>query len=190
MPLLFTLIIILALLSAVAFSSLGSVHAIIVNNTKFSVNVLDNWAYMQPNPIAQALGGSYLDLVPIEFNEFLVNTSREISGKTIQNGGAYSILSLDTQYPYRNVPLQIYTQYSNNISKVKIFSIQNTTVDGEPAVKVHRGPRNNFTNVEVIEYYIVHKGNPYTLQFAANVKDFQRYLPQFEQMVKTLKFTK
>jgi hypothetical protein len=158
-----------------------------VNNTDFSVNVLDNWAYTEPNPIAQALGGSYLDLVPVEFSEFLVNTSKEITGESIQNGGAYSIMSLDTQYPYRNVPLQIYTQYSMNVSEVKIFSIQNTTVDGEPAVKVHRGPRNNFTN-KVLDYYIVHKGNPYTLQFAANVKDFQRYLPQFEQMVNTFKF--
>lgn len=168
----------------------SNVNALTVNNTEFSVSVLDNWAYTKSNPLADAFAASWLGLIPTEFSDFLVNTSRDISGETIQSGGAYSIMSLDSNYPYRNVPLEIYAQYNVNLYKVKVFSKENTTVDTEPAVKIHRSPRNNFTNIEVVEYYVIHNGNPYTLQYAANVKDFQKYLPQFEQMVKTFKFTK
>jgi len=182
--------------------SISNVNAIIVNNTDFSVNVLDNWAYRESNnPLGNTFGsnnllasifggGPTMALIPHEFSNFLVNTSQDVSGETIQNGGAYSILAIDTNYTYRNVPLEIYTQHNINVYPVKIFSQQNTTIDGENAVKIHRTPRNNFTNIEVVEYYVVHNGKPYTLQYAANVKDFQKYLPQFEQMVKTLKFVK
>jgi hypothetical protein len=46
----------------------------------------------------------------------------------------------------------------------------------------------NLTNVEVVDYYTVHKGTPYFIEYLANVKSFQKYLPQFEQMVRTFKF--
>lgn len=178
--------------NVVLLLSLTDVNAVTVNNTDFSVDVLDNWAYRETNdPISVAFGkGPELGLVPSDFNDFLLNTSKVLSGEEIQNEGAYSIISLDTDYPYRNVPLETYTQYNINLSKVKIFSKENTTIDGEPAVKIHRTARNNLTNLEVTDYYIVHNSKPYFLQYAANVNDFQKYLPQFEQMVKTFKFVK
>ena len=40
------------------------------------------------------------------------------------------------------------------------------------------------------EYYVFHDGIPYRLEYYASVKDFEKYLPQFEQMVKTFKFAK
>lgn len=57
-------------------------------------------------------------------------------------------------------------------------------------MKIHRTPRNNLANVEVVDYYVVHNGKPYFIQYVANVKDYQKYLPQFEQMVNTFKFVK
>ena len=191
LPLILTALVSISM-SVVLLLSLTDVNAVTVNNTHFSVNVLDNWAYRETNdPISVAFGrGPELGLVPSEFNDFLLNTSKVLSGEEIQNEGAYSIISLDTDYPYRNVPLETYTQYNINLSKVKIFSKENTTIDGEPAVKIHRTARNNLTNLEVTDYYIVHNSKPYFLQYAANVKDFQKYLPQFEQMVKTFKFVK
>lgn len=181
------------LIVAISLSfSISNANAIIVNNTDFSLSVLDNWAYRDPtidNPLAKIFaGGASIGLVPNEFSNMLVNTSQELSGNTIQNGGAYSIFQLDTEYPYRNIPLETYTQYNINLSPVKIFSQENTPVGGEKAVKIHRTPRTNITNLEVVDYYVVHNGKPYFIQYAANVKDYQKYLPQFEQMVKTFKF--
>jgi len=49
----------------------------------------------------------------------------------------------------------------------------------------------NSTNFDQgVDYYILHDGNPYKLQYFANVKYFQKYLPQFEQMVQSFKFAK
>jgi hypothetical protein len=184
--------------AVVILSSLeSSVNAIIVNNTDFSVNVPNNWAYRQSinNPLAGALAKVFdvnppLTLIPNEFTNLLVNTSQEFSGKVIQNGGAYSRIALDTDYPYRNIPLETYTQYNIHVSPVKIFSKQNATIDGEKAIKIQRTPRDNSTNVQVLDYYVIHEDKPYTLQYVANVNDFQKYLPQFEQMAKTFKFIK
>jgi PsbP len=194
----------LILLASVAFSGVlllslisvfNNVYGITVNNTDFSVNVLDNWAYSDGNPLAKALASAFggaigLQLIPNEFSNLLVNTSQELSGKSIQDKGAFSVFALDSQYPYRNILLDTYAQYNANLSKVKIFSRENATVDGEKALKTHRTPRDNTTNVEVLEYITVHDGKLYFIQYAANVKDYQKYLPQFEQMVKTFKFAK
>jgi hypothetical protein len=168
----------------------NNVYGITVNNTDFSVNVLDNWAYRQPNRLQEAFGDSWMDLIPNVYIDFLVNPNRTISGESIQNGGAFSLMGADSDYPYRNVPLDTYAQYNNNLSPVKIFSQENVTVAGEKAIKIHRTARNNLTNIEVIDYYVIHDGKPYTLQYAANVKDYQKYLPQFEEMLKTFKFVK
>jgi len=167
-------------------------NAIIVNNTDFSLTVLENWAYTDQNdPIASILGvGPTIGLIPNEFSHMLLNASLALTGNSIKNEGAYSIFALDTDYPFRNIPLETYTQYNINLSAVKIFSQENTTIDGEKAVKIHRSPRNNLTNIEVVDYYLVHNSKPYYIQYAANVKDFQKYLPEFEQMVKTFKFIK
>src|SRR5438093_13500712 len=88
----------------VLFPSLNSnVNAIIVNNTDFSVNAPDNWAYRDSNnPIGSIFGSNNLlakifggetkiELIPNEFTHMLLNASLQLSsGEAIQNGGAYS----------------------------------------------------------------------------------------------------
>jgi len=41
-----------------------------------------------------------------------------------------------------------------------------------------------------VAYLVLHDKVPYYLEYIANTKDFQKYLPQFEQMIKTFKFVK
>src|SRR6476646_3088606 len=79
--------------------SISNVYAIPANSTDFSVNVLNNWAYRLDvnNPLANALVkglgvGSTLTLIPIEFSDVLVNTSKDIAVDAIENGGAYSLM--------------------------------------------------------------------------------------------------
>lgn len=193
----------LAVIMALPLAIFNVAALTIASTTDFSVNVPDNWAYIQnkdtSNPLASLIadspladlliGKTSLSLIPIEFSDFLVNTSKDIARETIENGGAYSVMGPDTSYPYGNVPLEIYTNYSINLSPVKVFSKENATVGGEPAMKVHRTGR-NATNVAVVEYDVIHDSKPYIIQYVANVKDFQKYLPQFEQTVKTFKFIK
>jgi hypothetical protein len=37
---------------------------------------------------------------------------------------------------------------------------------------------------------LMHKEQPYIIIYRANLKDFQKYLPEFEQIANKLKFTK
>jgi PsbP len=179
----------------VLLPSLNSgVNAIVVNNTDFSVNVLDNWAYTQSsNPLADMYGiVSTITIIPSEFSHLLVNES-DLSFESIRNGGANSIIALDSEYPFRNVPVERYAEYNINIAnqnKAKILSKENATIDGEKAIKIHYSLSSPFDNIKLIQYYTVHDENAYLLDYEANVKDFQKYLPQFEQMVKTFKFAK
>ena len=39
-----------------------------------------------------------------------------------------------------------------------------------------------------MQYLAWHDKKPYALAYMANVKDYEKYLPQFELMVKTFKF--
>ena len=163
--------------------------AVTVNKSLFSVNVLDNWAYFNAK---FSDGGDYnstIFLVPTEYGDFF-NSNADFQ-KSLQKVGAISLITLDSTYPFENVPLEVYARYHINQSEDKILSKENTTIDGEKALKIHKTFKDinsNFT--EGINYYIFHDGNPYKLEYSATVKDFQKYLPQFEQMVKTFKFAK
>jgi hypothetical protein len=173
--------------------SISNVNAITtVNNTDFSINVPDNWAYRDSTSSMESIlnRGPWIELIPTEFSQMLINPLQEPSGKAIEKEGAYSVFEQDISYPFRNVPLNIYAQYNLNLSEVKVLSQANATIDGEESVRIHRTPRDNSSNVQVVDYYTVHDGKPYFIQYVANVKNFQKYLPQFEQMVKSFKFTK
>lgn len=179
-------------ISAVAVlltSSDSNVYAIVVNKTFFSVNVSNNWAYastQMPNR-----EGSGMILIPTEFSDILTKGNREVE-KIFQNLSVYSLMIVDMSYPFRNVPLDTYVQYRTNTSSDdRTWRGQNTTIDGEKALKVYGNVIDNSSITdEVVGYYVFHDGAPYWLEYYATEKDFQKYLPQFEQMVKTFKFAK
>jgi hypothetical protein len=180
----------------------SNVNAVtIANNSIFSINVLDNWAYMETNLEGGAAvklpngaeANSAILLIPTEFSEFLNNINNGDAQKLFQNVGALSLMTLDSGYLFRNVPLEIYAQYQLNKSGglERILSKENATIDGEKAMKFHTTFKGKSTNFdEGVGYYFFHDGNPYFIDYSANEKDFKRYLPQFEQMVKSFKFVK
>jgi len=179
-----TVVVILQLLNS-------DVNAVPVNKPFFSVNVSDNWAYVSVKLVDGVDYNSSLLLIPTEFSDFLMNGKGDFQ-KLFQNVGASSIMTLDSAYLFRNVPLEIYSpSHINQSGGDKILSKENSTIDGERALKIHKTARTNLTNIyESMTYYTIHDGNPYYLTYYAKVKDFQKYLPQFEQMVKTFKFAK
>ncbi|MDW0137178.1 MAG: hypothetical protein QOK70_05300 [Nitrososphaeraceae archaeon] len=65
---------------------------------------------------------------------------------------------------------------------------QNVTPDNEAAVKIHGDGIKSFSDIKFVEYLLMHNEHPYFIAYMANVKDFEIYLPEFEQIVKSLKF--
>ena len=172
-------------------SSLDSkVYGVTVNERFFSVDLSNNWIHGKAElPNAE---GSGIMLIPTEFNDILMN-ARGDSQKLFQNVSVWSAMIVDTSYPFRNVPLEIYVQHVLNVSSDTFRKVPQvpTLIDGERALKIWVYVADNSTITDrMMGYFVFHEGIPYVLQYHATEKDFQKYLPRFEQIVKTFKFVK
>jgi hypothetical protein len=159
----------------------------------FSVEVPNGWVYRE--------NFGYKDhilLTPNEFADYLIgnNASALVLGG-LKNSGSLIDLVHDLNFPVKNAPLEIYAKQflarSNHLSP----KFENVTIGGESAIKVfirgtdvgNASARPNITgNLNFVTYFVMHHDEPYHLDYIANMKDFQKYLPQFKQMVKTFKF--
>lgn len=204
LPLALTAIISMALIVVVLLSSSETkVNAIkSVSNTYFSMDIEDNWRYAEHSRIAMAHSMedsqnkgpvNLLTLAPADFAESLVvNKDKQSAYEKMFNGGAYSTLRQDIDYTTENATLEAYEQHRINsiIPGVNLTSQQDTIVGNEKAVRIEGIGINKLVNLKYVAYLVLHDNDPYYLEYVANVIDFQKYLPEFEQMVKTFKFVK
>ena len=70
---------------------------------------------------------------------------------------------------------------------MNLKSRQDTIVSNEKASSIEGNGINKTMNKNVIYLanLVLHDEDPYYLEYIANKKNFQKYLPQFEQMLKT-----
>jgi hypothetical protein len=164
--------------------SISNVSALTkVNNTNFSVIISDNWAFEKDNLSQPAL-------TPKEFATLLVNQSEPLNEK-MKDRGAFASFKQDSSYGIKNAPFDVYVKYKiDKQNGMKVTSKENGTIDNETAVRIRGDGINSFGGIKSVQYLVWHDNTPYTLVYVANVKDYEKYLPQFEQMVKTFKFTK
>jgi hypothetical protein len=40
----------------------------------------------------------------------------------------------------------------------------------------------------MLDYLVLHNNEPYHFRYIANVNDYEKFLPEFEEMVKSVKF--
>ena len=172
-----------------------------VNNTYFSMNIPDNWRYAEHSNtgmagMAESSTKTPINLValaPADFAETLVvNKDKESPYANMFNGGAYSTFRQDTDYSIKNSTLEAYVKHRINslIRGVNLTSQQDSTVGNEGAVRIEGNGIFKLMNLKYVAYLVLHDKDPYYLEYIANTKDFQKYLPQFEQMLKSLKFVK
>jgi hypothetical protein len=171
-----------------------------VNNTYFSIIIPDNWTYAEHYMIGMTMAGSHgngsvnlVALAPSAFAKALVvNENKESPYDKMFNGGAYSTLRQDIDYPNKNSTLEEYAKYRINsiIPGVNLTSQQDTIIGNEKAIRIDGNGTNKLKNLNYVAYLVLHDKVPYYLDYIANTKDFQKYLLQFEQMIKTFKFVK
>ena len=196
-------IISVALIVVIFLSSDTKVDAIKnLSNTYFSIDIGDNWRYAEHSRMAMAHSMedsqnkgpvNLLTLAPADFAESLiVNKDKRSAYEKMFNGGAYSTLRQDIDYSNDNASLEAYVQHRiNSITPgVNLTSQQDTIVGNEKAVRIEGNGINKLINLNYVAYLILHDKDPYYLEYISNVKDFQKYLPEFEQIVKTFKFVK
>jgi hypothetical protein len=167
-----------------------------VDNLYFSLNVPDNWTYAEYSlsGIATILGRgpvNYLIMAPAEFSNILFDKEDESNSafEKISNGGAFSEMYQDTNFPVKNAPLKTYVNYKQrDNATLNITSQTFTTIGKEDAVRVVATDTVLGDNVKFLRYMVLHDNEAYNLLYAANIKDYDKYLPEFEQMVKSFRF--
>ena len=157
----------------------------------FSIEIPDSWTYTEtPEPPMEHLLGvssySSVVLVPAKFAELLIQDKGDIG---MGNGTAAIVFAEDSDYTVKNAPPDLYVKFRmNKDDSLNVTSRQDTTVGKEKAVRIE-GSKNDISgNVRLLEYLIVHNDEPYIIRYIASTNDFERYLPDFELMVKSFMF--
>ena len=182
-PICLVFVAIAVMLVAVAALSLSisNVNAIVANNTDFSIDIPDNWAYEQGI-------FSVVALTPNEYGVLLVNHSKPLSEK-MKDEGAFASFEQERNFPIKNADFDVYVNYKiDRQDGMNVTSKENVTLDNEAAVKIQGDGIKSFSGIKFVEYMLMHNEQPYFIAYMANVKDFEKYSPEFEQIVKSLKF--
>jgi hypothetical protein len=157
----------------------------------FSVEIPDTWAYTETPepPIEHVLGvTSYTSviLVPVHFAELLIQEKHDIA---IGNGSAAIVFAKASDYSVKNAPLDLYVKYRmNEDDSLNLISRQDTIVGKEKAVRIDGSKNDTSGNIKLLEYLLLHNNEPYVIRYIAGVNEFERYLPEFELMVKSFTF--
>ena len=69
---------------------------------------------------------------------------------------------------------------------LSITSQDDSIVGKETAVKIEGS--DNSRTIKLVIYLILHDKEAYNLDYVANVNDFDKYLPDFQEMIKSFKF--
>jgi hypothetical protein len=157
----------------------------------FSIEVPDSWTYTEtPEPPIEHLLGissySSVVLVPAKFAELLIQDKGDIG---MDNGTAAIVFAEDSDYTVKNAPPDLYVKFRmNKDDSVNITSRQDTMVGKEKAVRIEGSKNDTSGNIPLLEYLIFHNNEPYIIRYIASANDFERYLPDFELMVKSFMF--
>jgi hypothetical protein len=160
-----------------------------VNNTEFSIEVPNGWVYRE-----DFIFDNGLMLTPNEFADVLINTSALLD---VKDGVVMAELRPDPNFPLKNAPVEIYANHTLKIVRGFAPTIENATIGGERAIRAFLnstdvasklGKTNIPVSLVTTSYYVMHNDKPYVLDFIANAKTYQKYLPEFEQIVKTFRF--
>jgi hypothetical protein len=157
----------------------------------FSVEIPDTWAYTEtPEPPIEHMLGvtSYTSvvLVPVKFAESLIQEKGDIA---IGNESAAIVFAKASDYSVKNAPLDLYVKYRmSEDDSLNVMSRQDTIVGKEKAVRIDGSKNDTSGNTRLLEYLLMHKNEPYVLRFIAGGSEFERYLPEFELMIKGFTF--
>lgn len=156
-----------------------------VANSYFSIKIPDTWTYVK----TLGAGGPSIYLAPSEFGS-LLNPPKDGEDDKKLVDFVLSVFRQDTTYDVKNAPLNAYVK--NRIddlgSEYNISSTFNGTIGNEKAVKLTKIGIGEKINDRVVEYLMLHNKEPYIITYSADTNHFDKYLPEFEQLVRSFKF--
>jgi hypothetical protein len=177
------------------FSTLGCIYGQINAVTPhFSIEVPNNWVYRENFGV-----NNNVILTPNEFAKLLIADNASASVVDVIEHGIVAELGLDPDFDKKNASLEEYVKHFSSFAQNYDPKYENATIGGERAIKVfingtdigRTSPMKNLTSsINSISYLVMHQDQPYYLYYIANANHYNKYLPFFEQIVKTIKFVK
>ena len=164
-----------------------------IANQYFSVKIPDTWTYIEYSNTPESYSTGYgppnqIKLTPREFSDLLMLNDVEKFRQKIEQGSAYASFSQNTEYRIRNAPLELFVKHLiNELAIQNITSQHYTTVGNEESVNIYANDM-PFGNTKIALYAIIHDKEPYSIIFKGDAINYEKYLPEFEQMVKSFKF--
>ncbi len=166
-----------------------------VENAYFSMKIPDTWTYAEYSNtgMADLLGRgpvNMLVMAPVEFADLLSQSDEGQGDRMRQSGSALANFMQDTTYNLKNAPLEAYVKHRVDqlIDTFNVTSTYNGTIGKEDAIKLTKNGTGDQSNQRVVEYLVLHDKEPYVLTYSADAKNFDKYLPEFEKMVKSFRF--
>jgi len=169
----------------------GAYAAVSFKGLPFSIEIPNTWAYTETpeKPIEHVLGvTSYTSvvLVPVHSADLLIQENSDIA---MGNGSAAIVFAKASDYSVKNAPLNLYVKYRiNEDNSINVISQQDMIIGKEKAVRIDGSKNDTSRNIRILEYLLLHNNEPFVIRFIAGPNDFERYLPDFELMVKSFTF--
>ena len=146
----------------------------------FSIKPLDNWAYGNAAYGSMTILGGFNDAIEMFPNEF--DNSSQV----------YGMMAHDGYYTMKNTKLEHYVNFKKNqpnlkgIEESKLLSQQDFDINGTKAVKLTYD--NSNTQHKYVLYLTQHDKDKYVMYYYGKYDLFDKYLPEFEKMIKTIKW--
>ena len=150
----------------------------------FSIKPLDNWAYQN------------VDYNPANFFGFTTNNAVEMFPNKFDNMSmVYGLIAQDGYYTMKNTNLDHYVKYKMNDPNLKNITGSNllskeedvNLINGTKVIKLTYDDPNSVYKLAL--YLFQHNKDNYVMYYKADKNNlFDKYLPEFEQMIKTIKW--
>ena len=149
----------------------------------FSIKPLDNWAYQN------------VDYTPPNFFGFTTNNAVEMFPNEFDNMSSVSgMIAQDGYYTMKNTKLDQYVKYKMNkpdlvnITDSKLLSKEDFDINGTKAIKLTYD--NTDSMYKLALYLMQHNKENYLAYYRADKTTnlFDKYIPEFEQMIRSIKW--
>jgi hypothetical protein len=157
----------------------------------FSIKPLESWIYNEYSNSAMA------DWMGFGPSNAIKLWPSELDGTDSNATSLIAQFTQDESYTLKNAPLSKYAKYIIGEYSNGNFSIisNNTTIDGEQTIKligeIMDKPdlqTKQFVGWKTLMYLTQKNNNAYSFSVFGDPKSFDKYLPEFEQMIKTIKW--
>lgn len=150
----------------------------------FSIDPLDNWIYeetFQSSGLISFGSVNTITVYPVE---------QDMSKAIDTYNGVVGQFMRDDSYNTGNAPLERYSNYKmQDYSYAKVLSKENIIIDGQPAIKIiGQSTPQAAANIKFMQIVTTIFDDYYTILYMADPTSFDQRLPEFQEILDTLKF--